>query len=81
MMTNELGNAPWAGIPPRGPLLRPKEAASYLGYSVSRFYALAAEGKVPRPIRIGSGTNGASAVPLPWLEALISGLAARGEVA
>jgi predicted DNA-binding transcriptional regulator AlpA len=72
---------PWETIPATGPLLRPKAAAAYLGISVSRFYGLAAEGLVPRPIRIGRGSNGASGVPVRWLDALIGDCATRGEIA
>jgi predicted DNA-binding transcriptional regulator AlpA len=59
-------------MPATGPLLRPQEAAAYLGYSAGQYYALAAKGLLPRPIKIGPGHNGAAAVPRPWLDALIS---------
>ena len=63
---------PWAALPPTGPLLRPAEAAAYLGYSVSQYYALAAKGVLPAAIRIGPGHNGAAGVPRPWLDATIA---------
>ena len=67
---------PWQGVPATGPMLRPKDAAAYLGYSVSQFYSLAAQGFVPQPIRIGPGHNGGAGVPRPWLDALIAARAA-----
>jgi excisionase family DNA binding protein len=63
---------PWAAIPATGPLLRPKDAAEYLGYSKSQFYALAERGELPAPIKIGRGHNGAAGVPRPWLDAIIA---------
>lgn len=69
---------PWAHVPATGPMLRPKGAAAYLGYSLSQYYALAAQGVVPRPIRMGPGHNGGAGVPRPWLDALIAARAAGG---
>lgn len=62
----------WESIPPKGPLLRPKWAATYLGISRSSYYRMAAEGRVPPSIRIGEGFSAAVGVPLPWLEACVS---------
>jgi len=67
---------PWANIPPSGPLLRPKDAAAYLGYSTRWYYALAAKGDLPSPIRMADGKTAASAVPRPWLDAVIAARAA-----
>lgn len=69
---------PWFDIPAAGPMLRPNAAAGYLGYSIGQYYALAAKGELPRPIKIGRGQNGASAVPRPWLDALIAARAVEG---
>lgn len=65
-------NQPWASIPAAGPLLRPKDAAEYLGYSKSHFYALVERGELPKPIKIGRGFNAATGVPRPWLDAVIA---------
>jgi len=67
---------PWDGIPATGPLLRPKEAAAYLGYSRAHYYVLASRGDVPLPIRMGRGKVAAAAVPKPWLDAVIAARAA-----
>jgi len=72
---------PWAGMPAAGPLLRVDEAARYVGYSKTRYYALAAVGEVPRPIKMGRGHGGAAGVPRPWLDALIADWVARAGVA
>lgn len=70
-------NQPWTTVAPAGPMLRPTEAARYLGYSVPQFYALAAQGELPRPIKMGRGHTGASAVPKGWLDAVIAARAAE----
>jgi predicted DNA-binding transcriptional regulator AlpA len=70
-MVHDNEPAPWAGIPPTGEMLRPTEAARRLGYSRPRFYQLAAKGSLPRPIKIGEGRNGASVVPLAWINAVL----------
>lgn len=76
MLLNTLTHGrPWTEIPPTGPLLRPQQAAEYLGLSVQRFYELAAEGRVPSPFKIGARASG---VPRPWLDACIAGLASAG---
>ena len=77
MPRNTEAAQPWAAIPPTGPLLRPKAAAEYLGYSKAQYYALVETGDLPQPIKIGRGHNGASAVPRPWLEAVIASRAAE----
>ena len=58
-------DSPWAELPATGPLLRPKAAAQYLGYSKSQYYALADRGELPKPIKIGRGHNAATGVPVP----------------
>lgn len=77
MTTNQQ---PWAGVAPIGPMLRPKDAAQHLGYSVSRYYALAADGKLPKPIAMGEERSSASAVPQSWLDAIIAHRVAIAEV-
>lgn len=67
---------PWDDIPPTGPLLRPKDAAAYLGYSKAWYYALASRGDLPSPIQMGRGQGAATAVPRPWLDAVIAARAA-----
>ncbi len=67
---------PWKVIPATGPLLRPAEAAQYLGYkSRSHYYELAKRGVVPEPLRFGQGTTSVG-VPKPWLDAIIAAAAA-----
>jgi predicted DNA-binding transcriptional regulator AlpA len=68
---------PWLSVPAAGPILRPNDAAAYLGYSTPRYYALVAAGELPAPIKIGRGQNGASGVPRPWLDAVIAHHAAE----
>ena len=75
---NSHSGAPWAGIPATGPILRPKDAAEYLGYGRSQFYALVGKGELPQLIKLGSGAGGASGVPKPWLDAVIAARAAEG---
>lgn len=70
---------PWLGIEASGPLLRPAEAAKYLGLSLSRFYAISAQGDLPKPIKIGRSASGATGVPLPWLNAVIAARAAESD--
>ncbi|WP_242137035.1 hypothetical protein [Sphingomonas sp. TREG-RG-20F-R18-01] len=70
---------PWSNIPPLGPLLRPAEAAKYLGYSIASYYRLAVQGDLPAPVRMGPGHQGASVVPKGWLDAVIASRFAGGE--
>ncbi len=67
---------PWEGLPPVGPLLRPKDAAAYLGYSLGHFHALVAKGELPQPIRMGRGQTAATAIPRHFLDAVIADRAA-----
>lgn len=67
---------PWSNVPATGPMLRPDAAAAYLGYSTSHFYALVGRGDLPPPVKMGRGQHGASAVPKPWLDAVIASWAA-----
>lgn len=69
---------PWAGIPATGPLLRMREAAKYVGYSLSGYYAAAARGELPPIIKMGRGQGGRAAVPRPWLDAVIASRAGGG---
>lgn len=71
-MDNGNLEAPWAGLPATGPLLPLKQAAQYIGYSLSGYYAAAARGELPPIIKIGRGQGGRVAVPRPWLDALIA---------
>lgn len=64
---------PWADIPPIGPMLRPNEAARYLGITKPHLYRLANEGRLPRPFKLfGGGSNAAAGIPKPWLDAIIA---------
>lgn len=65
-------NPPWAGLPAEAPLLRVTEAAKLIGCSKSTYYALAAKGVLPRPIKLGFGFTGVSAVPRSWLNAAVA---------
>ena len=65
---------PSDNIPATGPLLRPMEAAQYLGFqSRGHYYALARQGRVPSPIHVGSRAAG---IPRAWLDACIAAAAA-----
>jgi excisionase family DNA binding protein len=75
---SQVPSRPWAGIPPSGPLMRPKEAANYLGYSRSAFYAAVQRGDI-KLIKMGNGAGGASALPRPWADAIIAAKAAGEE--
>lgn len=61
-----------------GPLLRPKDAAAYIGVSKSTFYRMIGERLIPRPLRIIGNTTG---FPKAWLDHFISTLepVERGE--
>lgn len=61
-------SSPWAGVPRGNEMLRPAQAASRLGYTLSGYYKLARRGGAPRPFAIGPG---ASVVPAAWIDALI----------
>ncbi|HKR16616.1 helix-turn-helix transcriptional regulator [Rhizorhapis sp.] len=65
---------PWADVPATGPLLRPAQAAEFLGFkSRSHYYRLAEQGRVPSPIHVGGRAAG---IPLAWLQAVIAAAAA-----
>jgi len=66
-MTDQI----WKSVTPTGPLLRPKQAAEYLGISVSTYYLRAAEGRLPDPKRLAAGMRVAG-IPRPWLDAVIA---------
>lgn len=76
-----MTTSPWAGIPATGPLLRPRAAAEYVGISKGRYYILAARGELPAPIPIGRRLARATAVPRPWLDAVIAARAVECGVA
>jgi hypothetical protein len=80
MPENVPGEAsPWARVPASGPMLRPAEGARYIGCSLSSYYRGVARGQFPKPIKMGhGGFNAATAIPLPWLNAVIADRAARG---
>lgn len=65
-------DTPWSSIPPTGPMLRPAEAATYLGFkSRQQLYEMVRCGEAPTPIRLRKvGT--ACGIPLPWLDAIIA---------
>lgn len=72
-----MTDQPWKNIPATGPLLRPSEAARYLGYkATASYYNLAAKGLAPRPLKVGVDGAAASGIPKPWLDALIAAAAA-----
>lgn len=63
--------SPWVGLPACGPMLRPNDAAKYLGFATKQaYYHLARAGAVPAPIRIFKAGR-ASGVPKGWLDAII----------
>lgn len=71
-----MGNlpaCPWEGVAPTGPILRPADAAAYLGISVPGYYQKAAKGLLPTPIKLGGRTSG---IPRPFLDAVIAQAAA-----
>jgi predicted DNA-binding transcriptional regulator AlpA len=61
--------SPWEAVTPAGPILRPAEAAKYLGLSIQCYYLMASRGDLPSPVKIGTRASG---VPRPWLDAVIA---------
>lgn len=72
---NQLRTRPWDGVVATGPILRPADAAAYLGISVQGYYEKAAKGALPVPLKLGGRASG---VPRPWLDAIIGHAAAGG---
>lgn len=66
---------PWDGVAPTGPILRPADAAAYLGISVPGYYDKAAKGALPAPLKLGGRASG---VPRNWLDAVIARAAGGG---
>lgn len=62
---------PWANTQPAGPLLRPADAAAFLGVGQRCFYQMVEAGEVPAPFRIRPGGK-ATAVPKSWLDAVVT---------
>ena len=62
-------DVPWKGVVAAGPLLRPDEAAKYVGFSTPHYYRMVARGLLPKPIKVGERATG---VPRPWLDAVIA---------
>ena len=62
----------WRNIPPRGPILKPTQAARYVGFSRSLMYAKIKLGCFPPVIKIGERSGG---IPQNWLDAFIVGRA------
>lgn len=50
-------------------MLRPKQAAEYIGLSHSHFWAEVNRGAIPRPFNISPR---ATALPKPWLDHIIA---------
>ena len=73
MTPEQILSRPWLGLPATGPMLRPSEAARYLGLSRSQYYAGATDGRFPEPISISARASG---VPRAWLDAVIARRAA-----
>ena len=72
---------PWSSVPPTGPMLRPSEAAAYLGFkSRQQLYQMVRSGEVPAPIRLRKEGN-ASGIPRPWLDAIIAARVAESAAA
>lgn len=61
-------DCPWESIAPTGPILRPADAAAYLGISSANYYEKASKGILPSPLKLGGRASG---VPRPWLDAII----------
>lgn len=61
---------PWTHINPIGPLLRPDQAAHYLGMSRRSYDRMSAAGIVPRPQPLGINGH-AKFVPKRFLDAMI----------
>lgn len=66
-------NRPWDAVAPTGPIYRVKDAAAYLGISITNYYEKVARGSLPAPLKIGGHASG---VPAPWLDSVIAHAAA-----
>ena len=66
---SNLNARPWETVAPTGPILRPADAAAYLGISIPGYYEKAAKGDLPTPIKMCGRTSG---VPRPWLDSVIA---------
>ena len=62
---------PWTGIEPRGPYLRPAQAAAFCGISRCTLYAMVRAGALPAPVRVHPAGK-ATVSPQAWLEAALS---------
>lgn len=74
-MTHDVNSRPWASVAPNGPILRPSEAAAYLGLSINSYYVEARIGRVPAPVKI---TSRATGIPRAWLDAVVADRVAAG---
>ena len=57
---------PWDDLPPKGPFLRPKDAALHLGISKATLYREIDRGNLFKPFKIGMVSSG---FPVTWLDA------------
>ena len=67
---------PWADEPVRGPMLRPREASSYLGLSISTYYEMISQGDLPPLIKV-SPRGRATAHPKCWLDMILQQWASK----
>ncbi len=75
MNITEQAKTAWEIDAPKGPLLRPADAAAFLGIGLSTYYALAKSGDLPPPLKLTS-CGRAAGVPKSQLDALIRSRAA-----
>ena len=72
---------PWSSVPPTGPMLRPPEAAAYLGFkSRQQLHQMVRSGEAPAPIRLRKEGN-ACGIPQSWLDAIIAARVAESSAA
>lgn len=75
--TDKDNGAPWRSVVPTGPILRPADAAKYIGVSLTTYYDQASQGLLPSPEKIAGRASG---VPRPWLDAVIAARFAQPEL-
>ena len=72
---------PWEHLPIKGPILRPAQAAAYVGLSLGHYYRLIKEGHIPPFIKLGSKSSGVPQSHLDaFLESRATGQRSRSEV-
>lgn len=70
-MVMTTAEQPWKCVEPRGPYLRPAQAAAFCGISTPTLYEMVRAGTFPAPVRVHPEGK-ATVIPQTWLEAVLS---------